>query len=720
MADSAHLPSDRQLLAEARAGSDEAWEALLDRHREAVAAVARDMHGRGGPAAVDAAFVTLRGASDDDLVGAGASPEFALRAVRPCAMSLVTGGTYAPRSADAAAGTSDGADDPTNSLSSLATAFGRLSTVWQTVLWHRLVDSEPAAAVSGAIGRNPAEVVAVETAAARGLFESFLRVELDTEGRVEPRCRRATALLGAYAAGTLSEAERRTVEAHLQPIASTDTAAPLAAGCEACRRRLELHNRLDTVLPTAVVPGITGLSVDRYRTIRGVTAAFGTAALVAQRSERANQRARVGAVAAVVVALLVAAFVIRSPFGDLDGEIAELLEQASSTTTVPPSPDVDDIDDPTDDVVPDALASRIELVFPGVPQGIVYVPGGPAVTVDLGLSVVAPMYRGGTGTIDLALTNETDVVRTVEFVARTSDGVSFDALAEGPGTCAGQAGGATCTVRLSAGVTQSLALRFAFDESVSDRLIVAPNISSQVLDLPVETVPGLLLAQVSRGALALAAGEFGTADESSATLAVPDAVAVERAVLVWTGTTEGSDWTASVEITPPGGTRPVRVAAMSTSTGTALFRSTADVTDLVRAGGAGTYAVRRDPDADGSGAWTLVVVTADPSAPRRLIVAVDTTTRSQGPDEPLALVIPVGAPVTSPPPSAATRPTVVRIEPADSDLTVNVNGVPLRPVGRAGAYALDIDADDDALDVNVVPTSERRVAVIGLTIDIVT
>ncbi|HSL74998.1 MAG TPA: zf-HC2 domain-containing protein [Ilumatobacteraceae bacterium] len=726
MADSAHLLSDGQLLAQARAGSDEAWEALLARHRDAVTAVAREVHGRRGPAAADAAFDTLRAAAADDLVGAEASTEFAIRAVRPGALALVTGGTYAPRPAHVTdergeAGSGDGVES-TASLSSLATAFGRLSSVWQTVLWHRLVEGEPAAAVTGPVGRIPNEVVAVEAAATRGLFENYLRVELETDGRVEPRCRRVVALLGAQAAGTLSDAERRAVESHLQSTArATGGLPPADTGCDACRRRLDLRDQFDTVLPAAVVPGLTGLTVDRYRTILGVAPAFGTAALAAQRSERANQRARVAAVAAVVVALLVGAFLIRSPFGDLEGQIADLFERASTTTTAP-QPDDDDDDgdgDGDDGNGSDALPSRIELVFPGVPQGIVYVPGGVAVMVDLELSVVAPMYRGATGTIDVTLTNQSDEVRTIEFVARTSPGVSFDTLAEGPGTCAAQGAGATCTIRLNAGVRRSLALRFAFDETVSDRLVVAPNISSQVLDLPIETVADLVLAQVSRGGLALTAGEFGPSDAVSGSLALPDASAIDRAVLVWTGAPPGPDGSSSVEITPPGGA-PVRVASPPTDdAGSTATRASAEVTDLVRVAGAGTYTVRRAPGADGDGSWALLVVTADPTAPRRLIVAVDTTTRPLGADDALALTIPIGAPVTGPPPTARVRPTVVRVAPADVVLTGAVNGVPLRPVGEAGAYALDIDADDDALEVDVIPTNERRVAVIGFTIDIV-
>lgn len=130
----------------------------------------------------------LPGSGDDvveELEGNEVSAGFAIRALRPRAMSLATGGTYSPwpdavARADGALGT----DDAT--LAAVATAFGRLSMIWQTVLWHRLVDREPAASIAATIGRTPAEVVAVESAAERGLFETYLAVEMETEGLVAP------------------------------------------------------------------------------------------------------------------------------------------------------------------------------------------------------------------------------------------------------------------------------------------------------------------------------------------------------------------------------------------------------------------------------------------------------------------------------------------------------------------------------------------------------
>ncbi len=185
------------------------------------------------------------------------------------------------------------------------------------------------------------------------------------------------------------------------------------------------------MVPFAIVPGLTGIGVDRYRSAVGAGAlAIGASALAARRAERGRRLARVAAGAAVVLAFLAAAFLVREPFGDLDSEIAELLERSTtsvpdgsttSPTTAPGGPD-----SPTND-----LPNRIELVFPGVPQGAVYVPGGRALNLGVSLSTPAPVYAGATGTIDVAITNNDTEDASVRFLVATSSGVSFDQLSEG-------------------------------------------------------------------------------------------------------------------------------------------------------------------------------------------------------------------------------------------------------------------------------------------------
>lgn len=171
MAEPFQLPSDRELVAATRAGSDQAWGELGSRHRDAVAAVARARDRRGADQAADEALAALREEIRNDSVDA-ASTDFAVRAVRPRALVCLTGGTYAPTAAE----TSTAVDQPSSStvrpartggeepdapmpaadtgadLAVLAVAFGRLSEPWQTVLWHRLVESEPAASLTAMPG----------------------------------------------------------------------------------------------------------------------------------------------------------------------------------------------------------------------------------------------------------------------------------------------------------------------------------------------------------------------------------------------------------------------------------------------------------------------------------------------------------------------------------------------------------------------------------------
>ena len=130
------------------------------------------------------------------------------------------------------------------------------------------------------------------------------------------------ALLPGYNRGTLADAQRRLVSAHLlgeggEPGRGGGDVDPVGdqggdrggdsgarSGCTDCRRRLALPDAFDAELPLAVVPGLTGLSVERYREALGVVVGvLGMSALAAQRSQRANRWARLGAAMAVVIAV---------------------------------------------------------------------------------------------------------------------------------------------------------------------------------------------------------------------------------------------------------------------------------------------------------------------------------------------------------------------------------------------------------------------------------
>ncbi|MGB7877541.1 MAG: hypothetical protein WBL31_02180 [Ilumatobacteraceae bacterium] len=772
MAEPFQLPSDRELVAATRAGSDQAWGELGSRHRDAVAAVARARDRRGADQAADEALAALREEIRNDSVDA-ASTDFAVRAVRPRALVCLTGGTYAPTAAE----TSTAVDQPSSStvrpartggeepdasmpaadtgadLAVLAVAFGRLSEPWQTVLWHRLVESEPAASLTAMLGRSPTEVIALESSAERGLFDAYTAVELETDGAVSGECRPIVALLPGYHRGTLADAQRRQVAAHLgaeggatrrgdggRGEARGDSGA--GNGCADCRRRLALPEAFGVALPLAVVPGVTGLSVVRYREALGVgVVAIGVSALAAQRSQRANRWARLGAAAVIIIALLGAALLIRSPFDDLDGRIADLIEQ--STTTVPPGDGGVVTIPPVDTTDTSALPSRIELLFPGVPQGVVYVPGGPALSLGLNLSAPAPVYRGGTGTIDLGITNELDVATSVTFVVRTSAGVTFDELAEGDAACesAGTAG-ASCALDLGAGSRSALSLRFALDSTVSDRLVVVPSIRSNVLDLPVETVPGLLLGLVGRGELLVAGNDIGACDGddcsvggepivSSAILDLPPGAEVDEALLVWQVDGTASDELREVGLIAPGDSTGQVVAAEPGEPVDSRFRSVADVTAIVQSAGGGEYAVV-GPTKATDGWWTLLVVTRQSASTRELFVVVDPL-RTVRPDSPVEIVVPIAPPAPAGAPRSPTRDVVVVVQdvlgptagaqaPA-IEMSVDGQSPPGEPIGSGGtvtSYALSIDSTEDALSVAVsTSTVPFRIAAIGLSVDIV-
>ncbi len=558
------------------------------------------------------------------------------------------------------------------------------------------------------------------------------------------------ALLGPYRRGTLPDTLRRVVDVHLE---GSDDAS---AGCAACSRRLGTIDRLPDLVPAAVTPGLVGVDAGRYRAIIGAgVLALGSAALATRRSERDRRMARIGAVAAVVLALLAAAFFVRAPFGGLDSELDDLLERVTpsteptATTTVPGG---------SEDAA-EALPNRIELIFPGAPQGAVYVPGGRVLDLGLSLSTPAPVYAGATGTIDVAITNNDSEDASVRFLVRSSPGVSFDRLMRGIGSCiAEQDDGAWCTLALPAGTTAVMSLRFTVDVEVPNRLVVVPSIRSVVLEVPVEYLPGLLVGQVGQGELRTVGARLGTCPRSptcpngqrNASSAVLDLAVddtVERALLVWEGDRPDAAWMDSVGLIPAGSSTAVGVSAgnvpspsgaLSTGPGVSTsetqdesgFRSVADVTDLVRSAGPGTYTVVRAPSTDdpGDGSWTLTVITESSVGPSRLFVVVRPD-QAAFPDEPLIIDIPVGGSVI---PETPMRPLSLALQATVEGSGVSQVTVDGEPVGDADAfvdigmaggtvtYDREIASTEDVLSLVASTSADAlRLASIGLTVDIV-
>ena len=756
MNDHLQLPSDVALEERARAGSEAAWTELRDRHRGAIESLARSRSLPRAQRSVDAVFDV---ALEEIVTGEQRPGEQPQPPIRPRAIALLTGGAYGPvwnprtpSHSEQAARADPSRTEPTDrhELTDLATAFGRLPSLWQAVLWHRWVERAPAAELTTILGRPAADVVALEHTAYRGLADGYAAVAATAEPGPDPQCIPVIPLLGAYRRGTLPDAQRRAVEVHLEGTGAS------SAGCAACGRRLELIDRLADLTPVAITPGLVGVDAMRYRELIGVgVGAIGAAVLATRRSDRDRRLARVGAVSAVVLALLAAAFFVREPFGDLETELADLLDRATSTTEPSATTTVPGGSAPT----PEALPNRIELIFPGAPQGAVYVPGGRALNLGLALSAPAPVYGGATGTIDAAITNNDTEDTSVRFLVRSSPGVAFERLLRGIGSCiSDQDEGARCTLSIPAGATAEMSMRFTVDLDVPDRLVVAASIQSNVLEVPVEFVPGLLVGQVGRGALRTGGATLGSCtpspncpdgerNASSAVLDLPTTHTVERALLVWEGDRSDASWADSVGLIPAGSSTAVSVSAgnvappsgaLTTGPGVVTsetedasgFRSVADVTDLVRDGGGGNYTVVRAPSVEdaGDGSWTLTVITESSVGLPRLFVVVRPD-RPATPDDPLVVDIPIGGSVT---PQTPRRPLSLILQAATngsgtSQVTVNgesaTEGGGVLSVGSAEGtvtYALEIASTEDVLSlVATTSTDALRLVSIGLAADIV-
>lgn len=731
MADHGPVPSDRQLVDATRAGSDGAWRELVRRHAAAVHAVAA---ATGRPAPARTAHAAWRRVHRE-ILGEIAGREGPVRAVRARALAAIVDGTYAPVGSDGplpapmvtGAGVptvvpddrsggvdapSAGAPAPTRAeLERIAAAFGSLPDDWQTVLWHSWVDLEPAAVVASHLGRSVAATRALAVVADAGLCEAFLAAE--PAAGIRPSCRDIVPLLGGARRSTLSATHGRIVEAHLR--GQTRHAAPTP--CADCGRRLRIVDNLAALVPRAVVPGVTGLDVTRYRSLVGAGPdAIGADALTEQRTQRVSQLTRLGAVAAVVVALLAAAFFIRVP--DLQRRIADLAE-------------------PRD---------RIELHFPGVPQGLLREADGATPDVGLELSAPAPVFAGGTGTVDAAITNNngTDPA-AVDFEIRPSAGLSFDRITEGPASCrrVGETD-AACVLQLDPGETESFSFRFTTAADVGSRLVVVPSIRSATLEVPVELVPDLVVAQVGRSDLLLVGNRLGRCtaadagcsdgrrESSSDVLELPTGAAVETAHLMWDG--GGTGWAREVTVEVPGDGSEVTVTAQHGLGGTSTpsgvdpvgFASIADVTDLVRTARGGRYTVTRRAGARGAGTWSLVVVTDDSSQPRRLVVVTRPVVGVE-PDLSATTAVPLDG--TDPPRVGSVRSLILRLRAAGSlgEHAVTVDGGavggadPFRLAGHpSGVAAYDLDIENSPLIIEASSADGAvRVSVVGFAVDVV-
>ncbi|GDY31159.1 RNA polymerase sigma factor [Gandjariella thermophila] len=226
---------DRTLLVRVRAGDDDAFTELYERHVGPVRRLAWALTRNAAEAedlVAESFFRVLR------VVRRGRGPvdnarPYLLTVARRVASEWSSKRSEIPvedvaASDNAPLEENDGSDGV--ELEMLARAFRSLPPRWQRVLWHVEVEGEGPSSVAPMLGLTPNATAALAHRAREGLRAAYVQAHLREQERPLD-CQPVVAKLGAYSVGRLRRRDAARVRAHL-------------AWCPACR---ELHAELDEV-----------------------------------------------------------------------------------------------------------------------------------------------------------------------------------------------------------------------------------------------------------------------------------------------------------------------------------------------------------------------------------------------------------------------------------------------------------------------------------------
>lgn len=152
----------------------------------------------------------------------------------------------------------------------LAAAFAGLPERWRSVLWLRDAERLPAGVVAPVVELTAEGVDQLAVRARLGVRDRYLRANVATAA--DRDCNRAVVRLGAMEDGTLNEADRETLEHHLE-------------NCLACADRAVRVGALAAALPALAVPPSDDL-LDRSRAAWTAALASSTATGLSPRTEK--------------------------------------------------------------------------------------------------------------------------------------------------------------------------------------------------------------------------------------------------------------------------------------------------------------------------------------------------------------------------------------------------------------------------------------------------
>jgi RNA polymerase sigma factor (sigma-70 family) len=365
--DSRSALSDTELVAQVRAGRDDAYEELYRRHAVSVRRYARSCC-RDAHTAEDLTGEVF--ARTLQAIRGGSGPETAVRAyllttVRRVAASwgnttrreqLVEDFAVFAVTATGSAATDASADlgadvramhEAERSLA--IRAFRTLPERWQTVLWHTAVEDESPSEIAPLLGLTPNATAVLAHRAREGLRQAYLQAHVSTTLTATGDCARYADRLGAHARGGLRIRADRELNRHLK-------------SCERCTAAsmelADLNSALKGLLPVAYIGWFAAVYATKAAgivVVSGAAAAAGAAGGAAAASgsggaassaggaaagEGLGAPVKVGIAAAVVVAAAATAFALTGGGGHAKQPVKPQAKPPASApvASVPPPP----------------------------------------------------------------------------------------------------------------------------------------------------------------------------------------------------------------------------------------------------------------------------------------------------------------------------------------------------------------------------------------------
>ncbi|PRX98176.1 sigma-70 family RNA polymerase sigma factor [Allonocardiopsis opalescens] len=681
----ASLSSDAELIAEIRRGDPDPYGILYQRHVTAARGLARQLV-RGESEVDDVvseAFARVLG-----VIKRGAGPHDNFRAYLLTSLRRIAYDRFRGERRQIVTDDVERLDqdvpfvDPALDgleRSLIAQAFLSLPERWRTVLWHTEIEGGKPAEVAPVLGLSSNGVAALAYRAREGLRQAYLQMHL-AGGTADSACQPALDRMGAYIRGGLAKRDTALVDRHLET----------CADCRAVYAELvDVNIGLRGVVgPLVLGPtAVGGYLVALQTGAAGAGGAFGWW----QRLPKQQQAAAAGSAAVVVAAVSALALTGgEEPVPDEPAAAAPAQPEPQPAPGEPPAgapqqaapappseageaPQAADPPAPEPDTpgeaAPPADTARFEVAIDTVGalvpgrSGLIALTvlntGGDAVDdlfadIDLPDGVLlAPASRGGSSArFRNAATGDDWMCRTADAGAACAHGplagdtestaylrvdVTPDAQTGEPPRVSLRSGGIAAEAAGRNGVQpDGMPARYATDGHVRTTAVGNALLTCDA-DHPKH---GAACAEARERRGERRDNDFwpmvpldldddpGTATSSSARVELPGGE-VRWAGLYFSGT--GEPASARARVRGPGAGGYTEVAADEVAAarlpGYPAYQAFADVTELVRDGGAGEWWVADVPGGTGVGhyaGWTLVVVAEDADAPFSQAMVLDT------------------------------------------------------------------------------------------------